>query len=216
MHDEPDSGHRAGLRRILWVGGLTLTALVSLLWYVFAADSRLRRELMSSREAARHTREALVIAIDRQTSIRGFRLTSDTALIAADHLPRSALEGRLDSLERVIRSDPAQARLVAGIRTALADWDTTYVQSSMSPGAIRDADFERVATQRFAVIRARFRELSTIQGAVFAGRLRRAERYQLIELALFGLAVAVMGGIIALVARRLRRQDADLAGKRER
>ena len=37
MHDEPVSGHHDGLRRILWTGGLTLTVLVALLWYVFAA-----------------------------------------------------------------------------------------------------------------------------------------------------------------------------------
>ena len=217
MNEELASGHRDGVRQILWTGGLTLAVLVAMLGSVFLLERGMGRDLMRSRDAARHTRQALVIAMDRQAAVRGYRLTSDSGLVAQDAFFAKALGAGLDSLRATIHGDGEQERLVDDIRTSLARWDSAYVQPALATGMIvMDATFERTAARQFEHIRAQFAELSAVQGRVFADRLRRAERYQLVELALFALAATVMAVVLLLVARRLRRQDADLAAKRAR
>ena len=217
MHDEPASGSHQGVRRILWTGGMTLAALVALLGGVFVLERRLGRELMGSRDAARHTRQALVLAMDRQAFVRGYRLTNDPGLLTADGYARTALDVRLDSLSAVVRGDRVQERLLARIRSSLSEWESAYVRPAAAPGSgATDPELERNAARRFEEVRARFGELSSVQGAVFADRVRRTDAYQLIELALFALAATVMGVVLFLVARQLRLQDADLARKRDR
>ena len=217
MHDEPAPVQRDDIRRILWTGALTLAALIILLGCVYLLERRMGRDLMRSRDTARHTRHALVIAMDRQNRVRGFRLTGDSGLVAGDAAARTALDARLDSIHATILGDGEQEHLLSGIRSSLAGWDSAYVQPAIALGmGSADAGFERDATRRFEEIRARFAALSASQGAVFATRMRRAEQYQFLELALFALAAAVMGTVLVVVARRLQRQDADLAAKRER
>ena len=217
MHDEPASNSHPGVRRILWTGGITLAILVALLACVSILERRIGGALLGTRDAVRHSRHALLTALDRQAMARAFRLTGDTSLIAAAEETGVALRARLDSLAISTSGVPAQETLVAEIRKSLHEWDSTYVQSAIAPGGIPlGAEFDREGIRRFRHIRSRFAELSAIQGAVFASRVRRADQYQVIELALFMMAAAVMGVVLLLVARRLRRQDADLAAKRAR
>ena len=217
MHDEQDPARPGSVQHVLWTGGLTLAGLVAMLLLLFAVERGLSREMMRSRDAARHTREAMVVAIDRQAMMRDFRLTSDSALRTAAARARIALDARLDSLAAVTSDEPELARRVDSLRTALAEWDRAHAEpvfAAAAPGSrAGDADARRLGVQRFADIRRQFRELAVVHGAVFASRLRRADRLQALELALFLLAVTVMGVVLVLIGRRLRGQDADLVAK---
>ena len=72
MHDESDSGHHGGVHRLLWIGGVTLAALVGILVVLFIAERRLALALMQSRASAQATRESLVLALERQAQFQAF------------------------------------------------------------------------------------------------------------------------------------------------
>ena len=218
MHDEPGPRGAGSVQRALWTGGLTLASLVAILWLVFVAERRLRVQLMESREAARHTRESLVLAIERQSRIRRYRLTGDSALLERENVARGTLTARLDSLADVVRGDSALTASVVALRSAIADWDSASARlAGNEAGLARPSPaIEQAGAERFARVRARFADLSALQGATFADRLRRSALYQNMEFGLFMLALATMAGVLVVIGRRLRRQTAAIAANRER
>ena len=88
---------------------------------LFAAGRSTRASVDRSREVADLAQRAAELSVDRETSVRGFLVTRDSASLQREKLAHAALGPALDSLLKLVADNPRQQSRVRSIAGAIAD-----------------------------------------------------------------------------------------------
>ena len=173
-----------------------------------AAERSRSAWVQHTRDVARIARQSSGLAVDRETAIRGYLLTRDTALLEPERRSRAPLAAKLDSLTAIVRV-PAQRDRARRIRAALDAWERDYARPALAapPGA---ASLDPLAGKtRFDALRREFEAFLTDEDALYRNGVRDASR-------LSTIATAVTLGALLLVAAvlvRLQRQVTSSTGE---
>ena len=198
------------LRRTFWVS-LVATAVIGVtVVAVTLAQRDASREADQSREIVRKARRAQLLALDRETGVRGYLLSGDSSSLAPDISARVPLQATLDSLVLLTANEPAQHRRARAFADAVARWDSTFATRAIEERARRGAG--RVAEQfgvgglagklLFDDIRTRFHEFEAEEEARYRESVGTSGRLQLLN-----VGVAVTGlGLLMLAQGMLRRR----------
>jgi CHASE3 domain sensor protein len=149
------------------------------------------------------------LLVDRETGLRGYRLTGDPAFLQPYLVADGRLPAELGNLTRLVAGDPTQARRVALLREGAAQWsrlNRIAVAPPVSPRPVRAAaallSRERAGKASMDALRVQFSEFVRAEEAL---RDRRAEGARLAGgwvLAGAGFTALLAGAFLANVTRR--------------
>ena len=228
--DEPWSSER--YRRVLrdlnvWptVALLTLAlALGASLFLLLDSLSRVRR----GNQAIARTHQALRLAVDLETGIRGYQADGDRGFLEPYDQAQQMLGPALDHLEKRWSDDPQQRGNLAQARQRIQDWNTQFADRALT-GRPSSHDLDLRGKALMDSVRAAFGELIDVETRRVAHQFRRAEWIRWIVMGtLVGVGVAsvvigqwsrrlvetLVGEYEALVAR-VRREEVELRAARD-
>jgi diguanylate cyclase (GGDEF)-like protein/PAS domain S-box-containing protein len=167
-----------------------------------------------SRETARIARHGFALAIDRETSVRGFLLTRDSASLAPERVAGPALAASLDSLDRLTADEPAQHARARAAQAAVAVWERTFATPALrdpSNPRWRDSGADGLAGERaFDAVRDRFEEFLDTEDARYAERVRRDRAARQLTALVLILELGTLAAALLRLRRRLLAQAHDL------
>jgi CheY-like chemotaxis protein/CHASE3 domain sensor protein len=114
------------LRRSLGVAALGMAGVVVTVGLLYITHERSEGWVRHSRELGRVAAQALSLATDRETGIRGYLLTGDSASLAPDMVALVPLDYALDTLSGLSMDNAAQHGRTVRIRQALERWERGY------------------------------------------------------------------------------------------
>ncbi|MGA7777231.1 MAG: response regulator [Paraburkholderia sp.] len=103
----------------LGVGLLTVAVFVALIAYLISTMSWAEH----SERVIGDANEMLRLAVDRQSSVRGFLLTGDEAYLAPYELGQAHFQGELDTLKQLVSDNPTQVERLNEISSIQKQWD---------------------------------------------------------------------------------------------
>src|SRR5687768_14453852 len=122
---------RSLLRRLFWIAGLALLGVAATFGVLDTTRARTERWVHHSRDVARLARQAQTLAIDRETSIRGYLLTRDLRSLAREVATRPQLARKLDSLVAMAADNPVQRRRALVARDAVDHWQREFATPAL-------------------------------------------------------------------------------------
>jgi two-component system cell cycle sensor histidine kinase/response regulator CckA len=147
---------------------------------------------------------ALDLALDRQTSIDGYLITNDTAMLALERRARPALARELDTLQRLTIDNPQQQAQLALIASAIRQWDSSYVdrilQARDSADHARIGRDARASTAEFVSLRMSIVAFLDNEAALYMRRVHLNTLWRSSEVALVGIEALIV--LIALMHMR--------------
>jgi PAS domain S-box-containing protein len=190
---------RSLVRRLFWIASLALLGVAATFGVLDTTRARTERWVHHSREVARLARHAQTLAIDRETSIRGYLLTRDLRSLAREVETRPQLPRKLDSLVAMTSDNPVQRRRALTARDAVDRWQREFATPALAqsdPRSSRAAiDTAGLAGKAlFDDVRSAFTAFIEAEDALYTARVRREG-----TLRLFAIRVVVLE-ILALVA----------------
>ena len=167
-----------------------------------------------SSQWVRHTRmvqfagaRALDRALDRQTSIAGYLVTDDTAMLALERHARPALQRELDSLTVLTADNPSQRSQLTRIAQAVRSWDSTYANPILEGrDAVERARIgreQRAGMPSFAVVRAGLEDFLEEEAALYTNRAQRNTLWRWGEVVVVGLEAIFVLAILMRLRREL-------------
>src|SRR5690606_26007494 len=121
-------------------------------------QARMRTQVDASRQIARLGREVGSLSVDRETGIRGYRLTGNPAFLQPEVAARGSLTPKFDTLRLYARTDPAHERPVVALAEAIDAWSRGYAEpllAAVGTGLTApDLPSEAEGKQQFDRIRA--------------------------------------------------------------
>jgi signal transduction histidine kinase len=217
----PNTGLVPLLRRTLWLTIVTIGAIgVSV---ISVAVVQRNRDLWTqhSRDIIRLARRAQLLAVNRESGVRGFLLTGDSASLVPDVAARIPLRTVLDSLVRLTDDNPPQHRRAQSYAAAIARWDSLFATpvlerspshvASPASGPIGVAGL--AGKSLFDDVRRRFTEFETDEERLYRQRRNIASLLQTTNVVISVLGLTVLGAMLALLRRRAARQAAALVDR---
>jgi signal transduction histidine kinase len=206
----PNTGLVSLLRRTFWVSFVAIAAIVVSVVVVALAQSKEDAWALHSRDVIRIARRAQLLALDRETGVRGFLLTGDSATLAPDLAARVPLRATLDSLVEVTSDNPQQQRRALAFAAAVARWDSTFAgpaiaqrgRSGLGPIAVAFGPGGLAGKLLFDEIRTRFSEFETEQELLYRQRNRVAIWLQTTNVLVSVIGLIVLGLILTALRRR--------------
>jgi two-component system cell cycle sensor histidine kinase/response regulator CckA len=190
---------RSLLRRLFWIAGLALLGVAATFGVLDTTRARTERWVHHSRDVARLARQAQTLAIDRETSIRGYLLTRDRRSLAREVETRPQLARKLDSLVAMTADNAVQRRRALVARDAVDHWQREFATPALvqtdprsSRAAIDTAGLAGKAP--FDDVRLAFTAFIEAEDALYTAWVRREG-----TLRLFAIRVVVIE-MFALVA----------------
>jgi diguanylate cyclase (GGDEF)-like protein/PAS domain S-box-containing protein len=177
-------------------------------------EMRAEAETTRAREAANVARQAFSLAIDRETGIRGYLLTRDSASLTPELAARGALAAALDSLALLTTDDPARHADARTLRAALDEWERDFAVPALRDPANprwRAPGPDGLAGKRsFDVVRARFGAFLDAENAIYGASAARVQRARQIAASTVVVEVAALALVILWLRRRLLRQAREI------
>jgi signal transduction histidine kinase len=162
-----------------------------------------------SRDVIRIARRVQLLALDRETGVRGFLLTGDSATLAPDLGARIPLRAALDSLVEATSDNPQQRRRALAYAAAIARWDSTFAAPALAQGRRSGLAAEAAfgsgglaGKLLFDDIRTRFSEFETEQELLYRQRTRAANWLQTTNVLVSVIGLIVLGLILSALRRR--------------
>ena len=166
-----------------------------------------------STQWVRHTRTvqlagalALGLAMDRETSIGGYLITGDAAMLRQERLARPALRRVLDSLEALTADNPRQRARVREVNAATGTWDRSYADRVLHARDLADAQRigreENAGDAAFARVRSGLEDFLGEEAALYAGRVQANAQWRWAEV----VVVVIEAMLVLLALARLRRE----------
>jgi signal transduction histidine kinase len=217
----PNTGLVPLLRRTLWISIVTIGAIgLSVLAVAIAQRSR-DRWTQHSRDVVRLARRAQLLAVDRETGVRGFLLTGDSASLAPDAGARVPLGAALDSLVRMTGDNPSQQDRARSYAAAIARWDSVFATPVLARRLTLDdsARLALVAGGRLAGkllfddVRRRFTELESEEERLYRRRRDVATMLQTMNVVISVIGLAILAVMLAVLRGRAARQAAALVDR---
>ncbi|MEO8193454.1 MAG: ATP-binding protein [Gemmatimonadales bacterium] len=189
-----------GLRRGFWLGAAGLACIGLTVIGLHALDRRLLGSIFESRELIRMARQSRVLAVDRETAVRGFLLSGNLVSLAPEFSARQALRPTLDSLVLLSGRSASRRDRALSVRRALIRWERGYVFP-----ALADATAARTESARDLAGKELF---DSVRGAIasFVGYeehlySRRVAFESLVQRVSLGAILLMITLVIAFLAR---------------
>lgn len=210
----PNTGLVSLLRRTFWISVVAIAAIVVSVVAVAIAQSKQEAWAQHSREVVRIARRSQLLALDRETGVRGFLLTGDSTSLAPDFAARVPLRVMLDSLVEATRDNPQQQRRAQAYAAAIARWDSSFATPAIAQRQRSGSGAEVTAFGTgglagkllFDDVRTRFSEFETEQELLYRQRSRTAGWLQTINVLVSIVGLIVLGLILSALRRRTTAQ----------
>ena len=214
--EEPTAVVRT-LRCMYWAGAFALVAVLGTVGVLQVMQTNSEGWVRRAREAARGVRHAELLAVARESAIRGYVLTGDSTLLARELALRGELETRLASLARMLSGNAQQQQHLATIRGALARWDREYaypaLQSATLPTAVPSN--RHAGTQLFDPVRLGLEDVLRTEDAFYASRSRHDRVIRLVGALTLMVEILVIGVVLYWFRRRVLGQAKDIVAKQQ-
>jgi signal transduction histidine kinase len=201
------------LRRTYWISFIAIAAIALTVIAVAFAQRGRERWTQHSRDMARLARKAQLLALDRETGVRGFLLSGDSASLAPDAAARLPLRLALDSLVAGTADNPGQQRRAAAFAEAIARWDSLFVKPALADRVDGDGSTTMsfgpnglAGKVLFDDVRLRFIEFESEEEALYRSRSRAALQSQTLDVTVTVLGLVLLAATQAALRRRVVRQ----------
>ena len=211
------------LRRTFW-GTLVATVVISVTVVAVAlAQVRAQRAALESREVVRKARRAQLLAVNRETGVRGYLLSGDSVSLAPDFAAREPLRATLDSLALRTVENPPQHRRALAFAAAIARWDSVFATPAIEERArlgakadiTRFGEGELAGKLLFDDIRIHFEELAAEEESQYQALSARSTRLQLLNVSVALVGLALLAVKYGMLRRRVLVQAAGLVQRQE-
>ncbi len=219
----PDSPVVPLLRRTFW-GTLVATVVIAVTVVAVAlAQVRAQQAALASREVVRKARRAQLLALNRESGVRGFLLSGDSASLAPDFAAREPLRATLDSLVRRTVENPPQQRRALAFAAAIARWDSMFATPAIEERARLGANAsitqlgegELAGKLLFDDIRIHFEELAAEEEAQYQTLTARSTRLQVLNVGVALVGLALLAVLHGMLRRRVLAQASGLVQRQE-
>ena len=211
-----DSGLVSLLRRTYWISLVAFLGVVVTVVAV-ALNQRDREQWTAhSREVVRLARKTQLLALDRETGVRGFLLSGDSAALAPDLTARMPLRASLDSLIELTADNPVQQRRARAYFSAITRWDSTFAapllaqRARAGAGAANALDLGLAGKVLFDEVRLRYAEFENEEEALYRDRVRSAATLRTVNVVVSIAGLVLLAGIQAALRRRVTHQASAL------
>jgi signal transduction histidine kinase len=209
------------LRRTFWISFVTIGAIGLTVMGVAYAHRDGERWTEHSRDVVRLARKAQLYALDRETGVRGFLLTGDSASLEPDMSSRVPLAATVDSLVRLTSDNPAQQRRARAFAAAIARWDSTFAtpaieqRAKLGTGSIATSFGAGGFAGKllFDDVRVRFAEFEGEEEALYRMRRTSALRLQYVNVIVALVGLLLLGLTLAALRRRVTSQAQTLVDR---
>jgi PAS domain S-box-containing protein len=202
------------LRRLTWFSVAALLLIAATVDAFYVLQSRAQTKLLAAREVSRLGRSAAALATDRETGIRGYKLTGDQNSLVPEIIGKAQLPPKLDSLTRLTSSSPLQQQRVQAVRAALGRWEREFAEPTLR-GNLPVAN-GLAGKPLFDEVRAAFDAFVAHTELDLRSEASRLRTLQLVGLSVVLLELAAfLGALLYILRGRLMRQAADLIRQQE-
>lgn len=198
------------LRRTYWTSLVTITGIIVTVVAVAVAQSNRERWTQHSRDMMRLVRRSQILALDRETGIRGYLISGDSASLGPDVAARAPLAAALDSLVEGTADNPLQQRRARAYASAVARWDSAFALPAVAarlrgPAGITEAFGTNALAGKvlFDDIRTRYAEFEAEEEELYRTRSRAALRLEWLNVAVAVLGLALLGSVLAALRKRV-------------
>ena len=185
----------------LGVGLLTAALFVALIAYLVNTMSWAEH----SERVIGDANEMLRLAVDRESSLRGFLITGDESFLAPYELGQARFKAEVNSLEQLVSDNPPQVDRLKQIEAVQAQWDR-YAQQMIDLRR-KNANFQpEVASNRgkieFDETRSEFDEFLNVELRLRQERATAARSVTTTLVSAFLFFSLVVSGLLAWMGRR--------------
>jgi signal transduction histidine kinase len=208
----PDTGLVSLLRRTFWISLVAIVAIAASV--IVVAIFQWDRDRISEHSTAvvGMARRAQLLALDRETGIRGFLLTGDTASLAPDLAARAPLRALLDTLVRATSDNPPQQRRAEAFAAAIARWDSLFatpaIAQRLSAAPATDATLSPrglAGKILFDDVRTRFSEFESEEERLARERSHVASWLETANVLISVIGLAALAAILTTLRHRTTR-----------
>jgi signal transduction histidine kinase len=217
----PNTGLVSLLRRTYWLSVIAIAAIGATVVIVAMTQRNSDRRTQHSREVVRLARRAQLLALDRETGVRGFLLTGDSASLAPELAARFPLRAAIDSLVFLTADNAGQQARAREYGRAIARWDSMFVRPAIAQRA-RQGSGAVTATLGagglagkvlFDDVRVRYANFESAEESLYLARNRLGNRLQFLEVAVTIVGLVVLGGVESTLRRRVSAQASALVDR---
>jgi signal transduction histidine kinase/DNA-binding response OmpR family regulator/CHASE3 domain sensor protein len=185
----------------LGVGLLTIAVFVALIAYLMNTMSWAEH----SERVIGDANEMLRLAVDRQSSVRGFLLTGDESYLAPYELGQAHFQGEIDTLKELVSDNPPQVQRLAEIETIQKQWDQ-YAQQLIDQRRRNLRDATNISSghgkTEFDETRRLFGDFLDVELRLRQERNDATRRVSTILVGTFLLFSLIVSSLLAWVGRR--------------
>ena len=197
------------LRRSFWISLVVITAIIGMVVVVAIAENNRERWTQHSREMMRLARRSHILALDRETAVRGFVISGDSVSLGPEIAGRVPLAATVDSLIRGTADNPTQQQRAIAYAAAIARWDSAFAMPAIA-ARVRGAGVVTAAFGANALagkllfddIRTRFAEFEAEEERLYRARSRATAVLELVNVIVAVVGLAVLAAMLVALRRR--------------
>ena len=125
----------ADMRRAYKLGAYGVVVIALTIGALGSLDRAVLDASYRSRELTKLARHARLLAVDRETSVRGFLLTGNPRSLEPEIAARQALPAMLDSMVRITSRNPSRRDRAESVRRAMHQWERAYLTPVLADAA---------------------------------------------------------------------------------
>jgi two-component system, cell cycle sensor histidine kinase and response regulator CckA len=211
---------RSLVRRAFWIAGLALVGVAVTFGVLDTTRAQTERWVLHSREVSRLARQALTLAIDQETGIRGYLLTRDRRSLDPEVAARAQLARKLDSLVAMTADNRVQHRRALTAREAVELWQREFAAPAL---AQPDERLSRPALESggltdkalFDNVRSSFAMFLEAEDLVYKTRVRREGTQRLFAIRVVALEILVLIAVLLVLRTQLVDQTSAVLEQQE-
>ena len=205
------------LRRSFWISFITITAILVTVIAVAVAQNNRERWTQHSREMMRIARHSHILALDQETSVRGYLISGDSASLGPLLAARPRLASALDSLSAGTADNPVQQRRARAYAAAIARWDSAFATPAIAARA-RGADtvFQAFGSNALAgkllfdEIRTRYEEFEVEEELLYRTRSKASVRLETLNVFVAVVGLTLLASVLVSLRKRVVAQAGGL------
>jgi two-component system, cell cycle sensor histidine kinase and response regulator CckA len=211
---------RSLVRRAFWIAGLALVGVAVTFGVLDTSRAQTERWVLQSREVSRLARQALTLAIDQETGVRGYLPTGDRRSLDAEVAARAQLPRKLDSLVAMTADNRVQHRRALTAREAVERWQREFAAPALaqpderpSRAALETGGMAHKAL--FDNVRSSFAVFLEAEDIVYKTRVRREGTQRLFAIRVVALEILALIGVLLVLRTQLVDQTSAVLEQQE-
>ena len=193
------------LRRAFWIGALSLVAVGLTILLLAWLNQRGIALMLESQVTGRLARETRALALERETSIRGYLLSQKEVSLAPEIAARAPLRAKMDSLMRFSSDNLSQQDRARAISRSVERWERGWAMPVLQEASegIPFTERESLAGKElFDSIRGAFDSFVAGEQRIFSARVKMLGVLQAFGLGLLIIEIVTLLGILFWLSRR--------------